>query len=183
MTGIPETRYVRSGDDGLVAYQIVGEGPHDLLLNAGIFGQLDMRWQLPSYTHVLHRLGSFTRLISINPRGFGLTDRTWSSPGTEELAEDMLAVLDVVGSPRTWLFGQAQAGVVALFFAATHPDRTSGVITFGSNAGRFERTPTPTDSTPVLKTSSARASKQACGPSTSTESPRACALARSSSTA
>lgn len=131
MTDLPETRYARSGDVH-IAYQVIGSGP-DLLLVPPTFSHLEMRWDDPPYARMLHRLASFSRFISVDRRGGGLSDRV-AMPTLEEEVQDLLAVLDEVGSLRPFVFGGGEGGALALFFAATHPSRTAGVVTYAAAA-------------------------------------------------
>ncbi|TJX41666.1 MAG: alpha/beta hydrolase, partial [Mesorhizobium sp.] len=97
------THYVKSAGIN-IAYQMTGDGPVDLLYVQGWVSNLDLAWGSPRYAHVLRRLGTFSRLIRIDKRGTGLSDRNVGPPTLEERMEDVRAVLDAVGSKRTVLF-------------------------------------------------------------------------------
>lgn len=118
MTDIPETRYAGSGDVH-IAYQVIGSGP-DLLLVPPTFSHLEMRWDDPPYARMLHRLASFSRFISVDRRGGGLSDRV-AMPTLEEEVQDLLAVLDEVGSLRSFVFGGGEGGA---------PDQVGGLSTW-----------------------------------------------------
>jgi class 3 adenylate cyclase len=129
----PETRFTQSGDVS-VAYQIMGEGPLDLLIVPGFISHLEAAWENPAYARFLERLASFCRLIQFDKRGTGLSDRVTGIPTLDERSDDVRAVLDAVGSKRTALFGISEGGPMSVVFAATHPQRTSGLILYGSIA-------------------------------------------------
>ena len=119
---IPETRYVRSGG-AYIAYRIIGGGPVDLVMLSGGFSHVELQLEEPSFARFLGRLASFCRLIILDVRGTGLSDKTMNLPTLEEQVDDVLAVLDAAGSERAALFGLSQGGVLASLFAAAHPDR------------------------------------------------------------
>src|SRR5215210_5169568 len=127
----PAVAYARNGKLH-IAYQVVGEGPHDLLLAQGIFSHLDHQWNQPAYAAFLRRLGSFARLIMFDPRGSGLSDRALELPPLEEQMDDVSAVLDAVGSERPVLFGVSQSGAMGMLYAATHPERAAGLVLYGA---------------------------------------------------
>jgi class 3 adenylate cyclase len=126
---LPETRYARLGDLHL-AYQVVGEGPPDILLLDQWFGHLDAQWDVPPLAELRERLASFGRLIMFDKRGTGLSDPipTSSLPTLEEFMADIPAVLDTIGSDRPALIANIGGGILAMPFAAAHPDRVSSLI-------------------------------------------------------
>lgn len=128
-----ETQYARSGD-AHIAFQTVGESELDLVLLPGAFSHVEHQWEEPSFARFLHRLASFSRLIVLDVRGTGLSDRAADLPTLEEQIDDVLAVLDAVGSERAALFGLSQGGGLATLFAAAHPARTSALVLFGAYA-------------------------------------------------
>jgi DNA-binding SARP family transcriptional activator/pimeloyl-ACP methyl ester carboxylesterase len=129
----PETRYVKSGGVS-IAYQVTGEGPFDLVYVQGWVSNLDYAWESPRLTHVLRRLGSFCRLVRIDKRGTGLSDRNVGFPTLLERVDDVRAVLDAIGSRRTVVFGSSEGGVLCMLFAATYPERTKALILHGAYA-------------------------------------------------
>jgi pimeloyl-ACP methyl ester carboxylesterase len=133
MKGSVETHYARSGD-AHIAYQVVGDANLDLVLLPGAFSHVEHQWEEPSFARFLHRLASFSRLIVLDVRGTGLSDRAVDLPTLEEQIDDILAVLEEVGSERAALFGLSQGGGLASLFAATHPARTSALVLFGAYA-------------------------------------------------
>jgi class 3 adenylate cyclase/alpha-beta hydrolase superfamily lysophospholipase len=135
----PETRYAFSGDLA-IAYQVVGEGPTDVVLAPGFISHLELAWEEPSLRRFLQRLASFSRLIIFDKRGTGLSDPTPTAPTLEQRAEDLLAVMDAAGARRPVLLGFSEGGAMALLFAATHPERTAALVLYGAWA-RLARAP------------------------------------------
>jgi pimeloyl-ACP methyl ester carboxylesterase len=125
----PEVRYARSGDVH-IAYQVLGEGDVDLVFVMGWLTNLETYWELPGYRRFMQRLAGFTQLILFDKRGMGLSDR--SVMGTlEERMDDVRAVMDAVGSERAVLLGVSEGAPLSMVFAATHPERTAGLIFVG----------------------------------------------------
>lgn len=129
----PLTHYVKSAGSN-IAYQVTGHGPIDLIYVPGWVSNLDFAWASPRFAHVLTRLGSFCRLIRIDKRGTGLSDRDAGFQTLAERADDVRAVLDAVGSKRTVLFGSSEGGGMCMLFAATYPDRTIALVLNGAFA-------------------------------------------------
>jgi class 3 adenylate cyclase len=127
----PETRYAKSGDIN-VAYQVLGEGPIDLVYVWGWISHLDFQWTDPTIASFLRRLASFSRLIMFDKRGIGLSDPVGATPTFEERMDDIRAVLDAVGSERAALLGFSEGAALSVLFAATYPDRTTGLILYDS---------------------------------------------------
>ena len=134
----PETHYARSGDVN-IAYQVVGEGALDLVYVHGWVSNVEYGWEIPTLGGFLRRLASFSRLILFDRRGTGLSDRvsTDSLPTLEERMDDVRTVLDAVGSERAALFGVSEGGNLSVLFAATYPERTVALVTFGIFAKRI----------------------------------------------
>jgi pimeloyl-ACP methyl ester carboxylesterase/DNA-binding CsgD family transcriptional regulator len=124
-------RYARSGDVN-IAYQVVGDGPIDLVVNLGWVSHLAVVWDEPSVARFLERLASFTRLILFDKRGTGMSDRVHPLPTLEQRMDDVRAVMDAAGSERAALFGISEGGVMCALFAATYPERTAALIINGS---------------------------------------------------
>ena len=129
----PETKYAKSGAIH-IAYQVVGDGPTDLVLITGLFSHIEHQWEEPSFARFLERLASFSRLIVFDARGAGLSDRAPALPPMEDQMDDILAVQDAAGSASAAFFGISQAGPMAILFAASHPERTRGLVLYGSYA-------------------------------------------------
>jgi pimeloyl-ACP methyl ester carboxylesterase len=132
----PETRYARSGDVS-IAYQVVGDGPIDLVLVPGWLSNIEVFWEEPNIVRFFKKLAAFSRLIIFDKRGTGLSDRGIEAATLEERMDDVRAVLDAAGSPRAALLGYSEGGTMCTLFAATYPDRTTALITVGSYARRL----------------------------------------------
>ena len=139
-----DVQFAWSGDVA-IAYEVVGDGPIDLVYLPPHVSNLDWQWEFEPYVLFLDRLASFSRLIVIDRRGWGLSDRLTpgSFPPLEVAADDIITVLDAVGSSRTGLFAGAEAGWAAMIAAATHPDRFSALVLYQAGATdlRTEETP------------------------------------------
>ena len=131
----PETRYAKSGKVH-IAYQVVGDGPLDLVLVPGWVTHLEYQWQEPLQARFLERLASFARLILFDKRGTGLSDRVAEDalPTLEVRMDDVRAVLDAAGSSRAALVGISEGGPMCALFAATYPERTAALVICGSYA-------------------------------------------------
>jgi len=130
---VPETKFTQIGEVS-IAYQVVGDGPLDLVVVPGFVSHLEQAWEDPSYSRFLMQLASFSRLILFDKRGTGLSDRISGIPTLEERMDDLRAVMDAVGSPRAALFGISEGGPMSVLFAATHPERASALVMYGSIA-------------------------------------------------
>lgn len=125
--------YARSGDLS-IAYQVSGGGPFDLVLVPGFVSHLEFDWEEPRHATFLERLGSFARLIRLDKRGTGLSDRQGGIADLETRMRDVCAVMDAVGSERAALFGYFEGGPMSVLFAATYPERTRALVLFGTYA-------------------------------------------------
>jgi len=123
----PETRYTRSGDVS-IAYQVVGDGPHDLVFIPGFVSNVEMAWRVPDYAAYLGQLASFRRLIIFDKRGTGMSDRFVDAPTLETRMDDVRAVMDAAGSSRAATLGVSEGGPMSILFAATYPERVSALI-------------------------------------------------------
>jgi pimeloyl-ACP methyl ester carboxylesterase len=132
----PQTRYAKSGDVS-IAYQVVGEGPRDLVVVPGWISNIELFWDDPSSVRFHESLAKFCRLILFDKRGTGLSDRVPDIPSLETRMDDVRAVMDAAGSERAALFGYSEGGPLCILFAATYPDRVTALITHGSYARRI----------------------------------------------
>ena len=137
-----ETRYAKAADGAHLAYQVVGDGPIDLLELPGTLMSIDAVGDQPIWLRFQERLSSFCRLIRVDLRGIGLSDPLDAStpPTVERWMDDALAVLDAAGSERTALWGAGFGGAIGLLLAASHPDRVSALILINAFA-RLVRAP------------------------------------------
>ena len=131
---VPQTRYATGPNGARVAYQTIGDGPRDVLLNTNWLSSIDLMWDEPRYEHCLRRLASHGRLILFDKRGTGASDPLEVRDGAfdvsllEQATEDMLVVLDEVDSTSATLVGADTGGVAAIIFAATHPERVDALV-------------------------------------------------------
>jgi pimeloyl-ACP methyl ester carboxylesterase len=129
MNEVPQTRYAKSGDYH-IAYQVVGNGPIDLVFIPGFVSHVEHGWDDPQLAHFYRRLASFARLILFDKRGTGMSDPVplRQLPTLEERMDDVRAVMDAAGSERAALVGVSEGGPMNLLFAATYPDRTAAMV-------------------------------------------------------
>jgi pimeloyl-ACP methyl ester carboxylesterase len=134
----PQTRYARSGDVN-IAYQIVGDGPLDLVYVPGWISNVELMWEEPAQAHVLGRLARFARLILFDKRGTGMSDPVSLDrlPTLEERMDDVRAVLDGAGSSHAAVFGFSEGGLMSVLFAATYPERVRALVLYGVFAKRI----------------------------------------------
>ena len=127
----PRTKYARSGRVS-IAYQVLGDGPIDLIQVPGSISHLEFMWTEPTLARTCEGFASFSRLIRFDKRGTGMSDRDFGIATMEERMDDVRAVLDAVGSETAAVYGVSEGGPLAALFAATHPDRTSALILYGT---------------------------------------------------
>jgi pimeloyl-ACP methyl ester carboxylesterase len=134
----PRVRYARSGSVN-IAYQVVGSGPIDIVFVMGWVSHLEYFWNEPSFASFLSRLASMARLILFDKRGTGLSDPVPISelPALDQRMLDVQAVMESAGSKRAVLLGVSEGGPLCALFAATHPDKTAGLVMLGSYARRL----------------------------------------------
>lgn len=145
MPTTPETRYARTTDGTHVAYQVHGEGPVDILVQRGSFSNLDHEWEEPILAGIYRRLGSVGRVIRIDRRGTGLSDRFDPSvpPTIEDRTDDIRAVMGAVRTERLVLLGLGHASALFAVFAAAHPERTHALVMFSPPDSIIERPEEP----------------------------------------
>lgn len=127
---IPETRYARSGEVN-IAYQVVGDGPLDVLIIPGAISHVELMHEWPGCVNFAQRLSRFARLITFDKRGQGLSDRVSGVPSLEERMDDVRAVMDAVGSSRSVLVGFSEGSPMSVLFAATYPEQVSNLVLIG----------------------------------------------------
>jgi pimeloyl-ACP methyl ester carboxylesterase len=139
----PETRYAKTADGVHIAYQVVGEGPVDMVFVMGWVTNIEVMWEDPDFARFLERLASFSRLILFDKRGVGLSDRVPEDrlPDLETRMDDVRAVMDAVGSERAVVFGVSEGGPMSMVFAATYPERTIALLLYGTQADFTIREP------------------------------------------
>jgi class 3 adenylate cyclase/predicted alpha/beta hydrolase len=127
----PAVRYAASGELS-IAYQVVGDGPVDLVWVPGFVSHVEVLWELPLWQRLMDRLTSFARVIVFDKREQGLSDRTGAPPTLEDIADDLGAVMDAAGSERAAIVGLSEGGPAAALFAASHPERVRALALVGT---------------------------------------------------
>jgi class 3 adenylate cyclase/predicted alpha/beta hydrolase len=132
---VPETRFTRIGEER-IAYQVLGEGPLDVVYRPGSGEAIDVIWEYPPLADFLRRLASSNRVITFDQRGMGASDAAPAEglANWEKWAEDAGAVLDAVDSERAAFLAQADGGPIAILFAATRPERTRALVLVNTTA-------------------------------------------------
>jgi class 3 adenylate cyclase len=133
----PETRYAKSGDVS-IAYQVVGDGPLDLVIVPGWISNVDFAWEDPLYGDWMRQLAAFSRVIVFDKRGTGLSDRDVGASTLEERMDDLRAVLAAVGSDRAAVVGFSEGGALSMLFAATYPGRVRALVLYATFARATE---------------------------------------------
>jgi DNA-binding SARP family transcriptional activator/pimeloyl-ACP methyl ester carboxylesterase len=135
-SGMDPIRYVESVGGFSIAYQVVGDGPLDLVFVHGWVCSFQAAWEWPALASFYNRLAALGRLILFDKRGTGLSDRVHGIASLEERMDDVRAVMDAAGSERAAVLGVSEGGPMAILFAATDPDRTLALVTMGAYARR-----------------------------------------------
>jgi class 3 adenylate cyclase/pimeloyl-ACP methyl ester carboxylesterase len=130
---LPETRFARAGDIS-IAYQVLGNGPLALVVVPGIVSHVEFAHELPGYTKVLERFASFSKVITFDKRGQGLSDRIEGAATLEERMDDLQAVMKATSCTKAALLGISEGASMAALYAATFPDRVSHLILYGGCA-------------------------------------------------
>jgi class 3 adenylate cyclase len=140
MSRMPETKYARVADDSYVAYQVIGNGPIDLVYTSGWLGHVEAQWEYPALARFLERLASFSRLICFDRRGHGLSDPVdLDNISLEQWMDEVRVVMDAAGSDRAALLGAGEGGPMTILFAATYPERTSALLLVNTSASMAQR--------------------------------------------
>ena len=142
MTQAPETRYARAADGIHVGYQVVGSGPVDIVFVPYDYSNIEAAWDFPPFVSFVRGLASIGRVLVFDRRGSGTSDRSWTGEAAtiEAQMDDIRAVMDAASSERAFVFGIESGAALCFMFAATHPERTSGVIV---QAPMLRGTPAP----------------------------------------
>jgi class 3 adenylate cyclase/pimeloyl-ACP methyl ester carboxylesterase len=130
----PVVRYATTVDGLEIAYQIIGDGPMDVVIVPGLTSNVDRNADYPLYGGYLRRFPRFARTIALDRRGAGISDREVGTGGAEERMDDVRAVMDAAGSRRAALLGHAEGGAIAILFAATYPDRVAALVLIHTSA-------------------------------------------------
>jgi class 3 adenylate cyclase len=130
---VPDVQYARSGDVA-IAYQVVGEGPVDIVFVRGTLADLLTAWEQPLFVDHVRGLARSGRVLLFDKRGSGLSDPVRQVPTLETRMDDIRAVMDAAGSERAVLWGAQEGSRIALLFAATYPERTNGLVLYDPTA-------------------------------------------------
>ena len=133
MNELPPIKYTQAGDVD-IAYRVAGTGPIDIVWVPGLISNLEIEWEDGMLGSLYRRLATFSRLITFDKRGMGLSDRSVGAPTLEERMDDVRAVMDAVGSERAAIIGISEGGLMSMLFAATHPERTTALVLVGTAA-------------------------------------------------
>jgi pimeloyl-ACP methyl ester carboxylesterase len=131
--GLPETRYARSGDV-MIAYQVLGEGPFDVVIVPGWVSHVELQWESAGWAALLRGAAEHARVLVFDKRGTGLSDRVVGVPTLEERSDDIRAVMDAAGSVRAAVFGVSEGASMSVVFAASYPERVSALVLYGGYA-------------------------------------------------
>lgn len=134
MMEVPRTRYTTTREGVCVAYQVFGNGPHDLVYSPGWVTNIEVLWEWPGVARVFSRLATRCRVALYDKQGTGLSDRVASLPGLEARMDDLLAVMDAAGMAKAALLGPTQGAALSALFAATYPERVTAFIPYGGFA-------------------------------------------------
>jgi class 3 adenylate cyclase/pimeloyl-ACP methyl ester carboxylesterase len=138
----PQTHYAPCGELS-IAYQVIGDGPHDLVVVPPFVWHIEQLWNDPGYHRLMRGLTDFARVISYDKRGTGMSDPVTAAPSLDERMDDVIAVLDAAGSERATVFGMSEGGPIGTMCAASHPERTERLILYGSFVCAMDRPDAP----------------------------------------
>jgi pimeloyl-ACP methyl ester carboxylesterase len=133
--GPPEarTRYADTSDGLSIAYQVLGQGPHQLVWVPGFASHVELFWELPGFAHAYRRLMRFCRLALFDKRGTGLSDRSLGAATLEDRVRDIDAVAAAAGFERFTLLGVSEGAAISVLYAASHPERVERLVLLGGN--------------------------------------------------
>ena len=134
MPEIPPIRYAKTSDGVHIAYQTLGEGPPDLVVVEGFVSNVEISWEEPHIERFRRELARFSRLVLFDKRGVGSSDRVPGAATLEQRMDDILAVMDAVGTERVVLMGLSEGAPASVLFAATYPERVQALILCGGMA-------------------------------------------------
>jgi class 3 adenylate cyclase len=129
---MPPIRYAIAADGAHIAYQTLGDGPVDLVVVHGFVSHVEMLWEWPRFEQFMRGLARHARVTHFDKRGMGLSDRLVRLPTFEARMDDIVGVLDALDAERAVLMAYGDGNALATLFAATHPERTAGLILEGS---------------------------------------------------
>src|ERR1700732_3973478 len=131
---MPETRYAKTADGAHIAYQVVGEGPLDIVYANSFMSHIEVSWEYPPAVSFYERMAAFCRLVLFDRRGTGLSDPIVGHSEIEDRSADLRAVIDTLDLQRPVLLGSSEGGMTCTHFAALNPDRVAALILFSTTA-------------------------------------------------
>jgi class 3 adenylate cyclase/pimeloyl-ACP methyl ester carboxylesterase len=127
----PKTQYADSHGVA-IAYQVVGDGPVDLVIVPGLVSNVETMWGEPIVVRLIRNMTRFARIVLFDKRGTGCSDPVAGAPTMEERMDDIRAVMDAVGVHRAVIDGISEGGPLAMLFAATYPERVQALVLYGT---------------------------------------------------
>jgi pimeloyl-ACP methyl ester carboxylesterase/class 3 adenylate cyclase len=128
----PVTRYATTPDGLSIAYQVLGQGPPNLVWVPGFAAHVELFWGLTGFAHTFRRLAGFSRLALFDKRGTGLSDRSLGTGTLEDRMSDVAAVMDAAAMESAVLVGVSEGGAMAALFAAAYPNRVERLVLIGA---------------------------------------------------
>jgi class 3 adenylate cyclase/pimeloyl-ACP methyl ester carboxylesterase len=143
VSAVPETRYVTKDDGTQVAYQVVGEGPLDLIYSAGGAIPIDLVWDAPPAARFLNRLASFARLVLFDPSGWGASSGTPGLPAVEDFSDDLMRLIDTLGLVRPAVIAWSEGAIITFYSLAANPEAFSALVLINAYARYLRDTDYP----------------------------------------
>ncbi len=134
----PKTNYTMSGDVS-IAYQVWGDGPIDIVMVPVMVNHLEHLLELDDYVQFMNQLSSFSRVITFDKRGQGMSDYPGLQNSLENRVDDIRAVMDATKSVKAVIFGSSEGGPMSIMFSVTYPERVRALVLYGSFA-KFVKT-------------------------------------------
>jgi class 3 adenylate cyclase len=132
VSDVPETRYARTDDGAHIAYQVLGDGPPDIVYANSYMGHIEVSWEYPAASNFYERMAKFGRLVLFDRRGTGLSDPIAGPFDIEDRSADLRAVIESLGLERPVLLGSSEGGMTCTHYAALNPDRVAALILFST---------------------------------------------------
>ena len=145
----PTTQYAQSGELS-IAYQVIGDGPRDVLFIPGFVSNVELIWDRPVWAHLITRLAELGRFVFFDKRGTGLSDRTLGTGSAEDRMDDARAVADAAGIESATVIGLSEGGPLAILFATAFPERVQSLVLWGTFARGLRAPDHPAGADPEL---------------------------------
>jgi pimeloyl-ACP methyl ester carboxylesterase/DNA-binding SARP family transcriptional activator len=131
--GLPAIRFAET-DDGAVAYLELGKGPTTMIVLFGIWSHIEVAWEQPRIRDILMRLARYRKVVLMDRRGVGLSERLTPEQSVPSGVQDIDAVRRAVGASQVWVFGNSVGGMIAIEYAAVYPESVAGLVLYGASA-------------------------------------------------